>query len=342
MFFSDNRKAAVKKLRNLVLNSKTEISVFRKKLEAAFQNPILPNRVTLSEHVYGNIKCDVLIPEIYSSRRIVLYIHGGCFAGGSCASWRNFCASIANTASSRVVVPEFRLAPAHAFPAAMEDIQLCFRSLYTEEQISLSLDAVPGERAEPEIIVAADGSGATLALAVLFTLKERYKKSVKQTILFSPWLDLSPSSQVFQEKRSCDEVISADCLRKSGEFYTYESNLQNPLVSPVYAEEEMLKGFPDVFIQMGEKEILLPDAIKFKNKLEENGINCTLDVWKDMMFMFQMADEYLSSPHLALEKIGKLITARKSCPEDFFADYSKSAAKSRAGGASKAGGDLPR
>ena len=73
---------------------------------------------------------------------------------------------------------------------------------------------------------------------------------------------------------------------------------------------------------MGEKEILLPDAQAYQAKLKNLGIECTIDIWKDMMFMFQMADEELPEAHLAIEKIGKLITARKTTAEDFFADYS--------------------
>lgn len=321
MFSPNNRKAAVKKLKTLVFTSKSETGAFRKKIETTFSNPILPNGVISNSRAYGNIECDILTPEVYSSRRIILYIHGGCFVGGSRSSWQGFCASLANACSSRVVIPEFRLAPAHAFPAAIEDIQSCFKTLYIEEQIALSLSESDAENQIPEIIVAADGSGATQALAFLFNLRERYKKSIKQVILFSPWLNLAASSPVIQDKKSSDEILSSDCLRRSSDVYTYSSNLENPFVSPIFVTDEVLKDFPPVYIQIGEKEILLNDAKNFKQKLEQNGVSCTLDIWKDMMFMFQMADEHLEEAHIAIEKIGKLITARKSVPEDFYADY---------------------
>ncbi len=163
----------------------------------------------------------------------------------------------------------------------------------------------------PEIIIAADGSGATQALALLFNLKERYRQGIKHIILFSPWLNLSPKSPLLQDKKTSDELLSADSICRSSDIYTYSSNLENPFISPLFITEEPLKNFPPVYIQMGEKE-----------KLEANGVTCTLDVWKNMMFMFQMADEYLEEAHLALEKIGKLATARKTVPEDFYANYS--------------------
>ena len=322
MMFSSSRKSAIKKLKKLVLNSKIEISDFRDNMEKEFETPILPNRVTCNERSCGDIKCDILVPEIYSTRRLILYIHGGSFVGGSRSSWRGFCASLANITSSKIALPEFRLAPSHAFPAAIEDIQSCFRTLYTEEQISLSLEISDGKNnAEPEIILAADGSGAILALALLENLREKYRKSVRQVILFSPWLNLSLNSQVLQSKKNSDEVLTAEGIRRSSELYTYASNFENPFVSPAFITDESLKDFPPFFIQMGEKEMLLPDAREFQKKLQANGIECTLDVWKDMMFMFQMADEELPEAHLAIERVGKLITTQKTTKEDFFANY---------------------
>ena len=102
--------------------------------------------------------------------------------------------------------------------------------------------------------------------------------------------------------------MNSDVLRKSASIYTYESNTESPFVSPLLADESMLKNFPPVFIQMGAKEILLEDAKLFCDKLIAAGNSCLLDVWPDMMFMFQMADEYLHESHLALDKIGKIVT----------------------------------
>ena len=80
------------------------------------------------------------------------------------------------------------------------------------------------------------------------------------------------------------------------------------MVSPLLAGDDALQNFPPVFIQMGSKEILLDDAKEFAENLRAAGNECVLDVWPDMMFMFQMADEYLHESHLALDKIGKVVT----------------------------------
>lgn len=309
---SHDRKSAIKKLKNLVYSTKQDLEVFRKNLEKAFYTPTLPNDVECSEHRYGSVSCDILMPPVYSTERIMIYIHGGCFVGGSKLAYRSFCATLANATSCRVVVPEFRLAPSFAYPNGIEDLQTVFRSVFTEEQVALSLDAGNNKKAEqPEVIIAADGSGASLAMALLINLRERYRECISRVVLFSPWLNVSPDSPLIKGKKVHDEVLSGDCLRRCADVYTNEPNLVNPLVSPLLAAKEILKGFPPVFIQMGEKEILLEDAKMLQRNLHDAGCICDLDVWPGMMFMFQMADEYIEEAHLAVEKIGKLITFKE-------------------------------
>ena len=309
MEIQNDRKAAIKKLKLLTYNSKSNIDSFRQKMEEAFTTVFLPNGVERTEYKYGNIDCDILAPEIYSSNRVMIYIHGGCFSGGSRKAYRAFCSSLATKCYCRVVIPEFRLSPAYPCPAAIEDIQAVFRSLFTEEQIQASLNTEKGTTPKlPEIIIAADGSGASIACALLYNLRDRYRTCISHVVFFSPWLDLSPSSKIMSSKKISDEVLTQDVFKKSVTDYTYIENTKISSVSPLLAEDEQLKGFPPVFIQMGSKEILLEDAKEFAARLKENGCKCELDVWKGMMFMFQMADEYLHESHLALDKVGKVVT----------------------------------
>ena len=346
---NNNRKQAVKKLKLLSYNSKVDINVFRRKIEEEYKTVFLPNKTERTERNFGGITCDFLSPEIYSSKRILLYIHGGCFTGGSRASYRNFAAMLANKAYSRVVVPEYRLAPSHPFPAASEDIQAAFRALFTEEQIARSLDqksysmnssasasdsgsesssfvsigeqgegkeAIPD--ADPEVIICADGAGASIACSVIFNMREKYKKCIKKLVLFSPWLDISGVSPLRTTakngknsgkapKKLSDEILSSEVISKSADAYTYSSNFTNPLVSPIYASKELLEDFPPTYIQIGEKEILLQDAKDFAKILQDAGVECTMDEWPDMMHLFQLADEYLEEAHEALDKFSWII-----------------------------------
>lgn len=316
MAMNNDRKGAIKKLKLLTYNSKSNVEVFRKKLDEAFSVAILPNGVERTEHNYGGIKCDVLSPEIYSSNRVMIYIHGGCFAGGSPAAYENFCSSLATKCFCRVIIPEFRLAPEHPYPAAIEDIQSVFRAVFTEEQINSSLNTEKGEKIVlPEIIIAADGSGASILCALIFNLRDRYRACIKQILLFSPWLNVSQNSKLLTQRKVSDEVMTGDVLRRGSSDYTFSQNTAIPFVSPLLAEDEQLRHFPPVFIQMGEKEILLDDAKAFRTRLFALGNKCELDVWDDMMFMFQMTDEFLYESHLALDKVGKVVTADLSVRE---------------------------
>ena len=229
--------------------------------------------------------------------------------GGSRDSWRNFCASLANVSSCRVVVPEFRLAPTHLFPSSIEDIKSVAENLIAEEKTALSLEEDENNR-KPEIIIAGDGSGASIACALLLRMGESAKTDIKELLLFSPWLDLSSTSPFMSGRKITDEVIGSDCLRRSADVYADEADLDKAEISILRASDEELSRFPSVYIQMGSKEILLSQAKAFSTKLSGVGVKCTLDVWDGMPFMFQMADEYLPESHLAIEKIGKHFTAR--------------------------------
>lgn len=313
----NDRKGAIKKLKLLTFGPKSNIDTFRAKLDENYRTTFLPNGVERSEYKYGNVNCDILSPEIYASNRVMLYIHGGSFVGGSRVAYRSFCSSLASKCFCRVVVPEYRLAPAFPYPAANEDIQTVFKSLFTEEQVACSLNAEKGTKPLlPEIIIAADSSAASIACSLIFNLRDRYRTCIKQIVLFSPWLDVSNNSKLLTTKKIADEVMTGEVVRKSSSIYTYESNTSSAFVSPLLAENSELANFPPVFIQMGEKEILLDDAKAFVQKMQEAGNKCELDIWPDMLFMFQMADEYLYESHLALDRIGRVVTANTAGDEE--------------------------
>ena len=308
-----DRKAAIKKLKTLVYSTKQELEDFRKTLDKTFYTPILPNGVECIEHKHANIPCDLLMPDVYAAEKIMIYIHGGSFVGGSKKAYRSFCASLATASSCRVIIPEFRLARANTFPKGIEDLQMVFRSVFTEEQIARSLDSVnPKKPEQPEIIIAADGSGASMAMALILSLRERYRECISRVILFSPWLNFTSDSPIITNKKLKDEVLTGDSLRRCSDIYTYETNLSNPLISAVMATTENLAGFPPVFIQMGENEILLEDAKLLKHNLKNAGCECEIDVWPNMIHMFQMADEYIEEAHIAIEKVGKLIAIKQN------------------------------
>lgn len=312
---SKKRQGAIKKLKTLLFTPKSELESFRRKIDEAFSSVYLPNGVEREEKEYGKIKCDVLSPEVFASNRVLIYVHGGSFVAGSRASYRPFASTLANSCAAKAVLPEFRLAPAFPFPNGVEDVEAVFQNVYAELKLLLSLEVYDGSPKEPEIIIAADTTGASLALAAISESNEEFKSHVKKIVLFSPWLNFAQDDDMFTQKRVQDEVFTADSVRFCAENYTYEENWKNPLVSPLKMTQEMLSDFPDVFIQCGRKEIFYDNDVIFSDILKKAGVKCELDVWDNMMSAFVLADDFLEESHLAVEKVGKMFT-QQSCGDE--------------------------
>lgn len=300
----NDKKKAIKKLKKLVYYPKQSIESYRKKFEDTLTTPFLPNRVECETTTIGEIPCNVLIPEIYSKERVMLYVHGGCYVGGSPKSYRGFCSSLAFSSNTKIIVPQIRLSPKHPYPAALEDLKKVLQVLY---------------RKDAQILLGADGSGASIALALAFSLKGRFRTKLQQIVLFSPWFDISADSEAIKNssKKNKDKLLSPEVLRRCAELYTYGSNQTQPFVSPMYAPTQMLKGLPEIYIQLGQDELLLSDVHVFETKLKRAKVPCTIDIWKNMIFMFQMADEYLEESHLAMEVVGNHIK-RTEIAEDLL------------------------
>lgn len=309
MSSSKERQNAIKRLKTFLFSQKIDLKNYREKIDEEFSDVFLPNRVELDEVVYGGVKCDVLKPEMFSSKRLMIYIHGGCFIAGSRKSHRAFASSLANTCSCVTIVPEFRLAPSHPFPFSVNDVQEVFREIYNEYNSRLD-DLDEFASTLPEIILAADGSGASIALGFLLNLKPTFRSAISKVVLFSPWLDLSEENPKLTAKKGGDEVFTTDSIKLCAENYATAEKRNQALVSPLLASESDFEKFPKVYIQVGEKEMFAEDSQKFSELLLASGVECEIDVWPDMMTLFQLVDEQLAESHLAIEKIGKLVTKR--------------------------------
>ncbi len=286
-----NKRAAIKRLKNLVFTSKSDLTAFRAAIEKEFYSPELPNQVECRSLTIHGISCDMLIPQVSSTRRMILYVHGGSFMGGSKKAWRGFCSSLANESSSRVLVPEFRLAPEFAFPAAIEDILAAFKRMCDHHV---------------DVFIAADGSGASIALAAALSIPQPLRKYFKGVLLFSPWLDLS-STAAFYKTKIKDPLFNQNALHFCAAYYTYSGNLENPLVSPLKADSSRFKGFPPVYIQTGSEELMLPSMQELDKKLKECGVDCRLEVYDGLFHFFQFIHEQVPQAHLAVEAAGKFI-----------------------------------
>jgi acetyl esterase/lipase len=203
-------------------------------------------------------------PTGADKEKVLLFLHGGGYVTGSINSHLMLCIPMAQTLKMNVFAPEYRLAPEHPFPAALEDALKAYRWL-------LAQGYKPAD-----IIIAGDSAGGGLALAVVLALRENHEPLPAAIICMSPWADLTNSGQSHITKADAEVVLKTDVLKEWALCYTDETNLNNPLVSPVYAD---FHGFPPLLIQVGSEEILLDDARMLADKAKADGVDVTLKVW---------------------------------------------------------------
>jgi acetyl esterase/lipase len=190
-------------------------------METALYSPHIPKGVHVDSAQVGDVTYDILSPKTFAKNRLIFYVHGGSFIAGSSRSYRTFCATLADECSARLVLPNYRLAPAFPYPTGLEDIQNVFRQVFNKEQERFQQDLL----IPPEIIIAGDGAGACLAVALLLNLRSHIRVHVKHLVLLSPWLDLSPASALRStKKRVTDEVLNLKAYEACLDFYTCVAN----------------------------------------------------------------------------------------------------------------------
>lgn len=282
-------RQAGKLFKKAVWGPRNPVKHVRQNYDALLGVHILPNNIDRKEIDVGPIEADLLIPEIAADKRIILYAHGGGFVSGSRFSARSLCASLAHESASRVLVPEYRLAPEHPFPTPLEDIYHAYEYLIRERY--------PSSR----ILLAGDGAGANLALALAHNLISRGLPRPAALLLLSPWTDLTCEHAGLSVRKNADPIHTKDMLVGLAHQYTFQSNFTNPQVSPWFAD---YSNFLPMYIQCGSEEILLDDAKRLASRAESAGNTVVLDIEPGMWHLFQAIDSLSPKAHIAVQRIG--------------------------------------
>jgi epsilon-lactone hydrolase len=228
---------------------------------------------------------------------VMLYLHGGAYALGSINTTRELAARLAHTTRTRVLVVEYRLAPEHPYPAALEDALTVYRWLLNT--------------ADPtRLIVAGDSAGGGLALATLVALRDAGEPLPAGAVCLSPWTDLALTGESIRDKAATDPILDADTLAVYARYYAGDHALTAPLLSPLYAD---LRGLPPLLIQVGTEEILLNDATRCAVKARAAGVDVTLELWDEMFHAFQMLP-FFPETRKAVEHIAAFVAQRFTPP----------------------------
>jgi acetyl esterase/lipase len=234
-------------------------------------------------------------PRAGGGDNVILYCHGGGFQVGSTTSHLSLMARLAEAAAARVIGFDYRLAPAHRFPAAVEDALNAYDWLLEK--------GYPGTR----IAVAGDSAGAGLAITIALRSVERGKPAPLCLALLSPWLDLTLTGQSYVSRAEVDIFSKPEQLRAMARTYVGRGQpLDDPLVSPINAD---LRNLPPTLIHAGDFDITLDDAKLFAERATRTGADLTLEIWDEMYHHFQVFEE-LPEAQASVQKIGAYIRAR--------------------------------
>ncbi len=244
----------------------------------------------------GGIEVDWLHPKDARKDKVLYYLHGGAYVLGSRRTHRKLAGHIAKAAGITAVLPEYRLAPEHPFPAAIEDAVSVYKAL---------LDA--GHDPD-DIVISGDSAGGGLTIATLLSLRHGGIPLPAAAVLLSPFLDVTGSGESATTRADQDPWFDIKDIDVVARYYCPdERDWTNPLVSPVFAN---VAGLPPMLIQVGDDEILLSDSTRFADKLRKERIDVELEIWPEMWHVFQLFVGKMPESRAAVLKIGDYIRKR--------------------------------
>ena len=236
----------------------------------------------------------VVAPEA-DADRVVLYLHGGGYCMGSPSSHRRLVAALSAQAQARVLSLDYRLAPEHPYPAAVEDAVAAYRWLLAQ--------GVPAGR----IAISGDSAGGGLTLATLLALRDAGDALPAAGVPLSAWTDMEGTGETMKTRAHVDRMIKPDGLKESADWYADGGDMRQPQMSPVHGD---YAGIPPLFMQVGGAEVLLDDSARVADRAKAAGVDVTLEVWDDMPHVFQAFIGLLPEADQAIAKIGEYLKTR--------------------------------
>lgn len=227
--------------------------------------------------------------------KVVLLLHGGGFSAGSIASHQRLAADLSAMCGTRVLLPDYRLAPEHPYPAGLDDCVTAYRWL-------LNNGFKPGH-----IVIAGDSAGGGLTISTALRLKGESLDQPAALVALSPWVNLACDGETMETKAKEDPIGNAETLLRAASDYLQGHDMKDPLVSPIYGD---LRGLPPLLIQVGTREVLLDDSRKLAVRARADDVQVTLEEWTGMIHVWHMMADRLIDGRRALAGIGAFVRQR--------------------------------
>ena len=248
--------------------------------------------VRVEQEIIGGVAAERLTPKKAIPGKILFYLHGGAFVMGNPHTHRQLVSHIARAGAVTAVVPDYRLAPEHKFPAAIEDCVAAY-------------EAMLKDGVQPaDIVIAGDSAGGNLAVTTMLALRNRGIPLPGAAVLLSPIIDLTASGESMASRAEADPWFRPENVPIVADYYCEKDEVRDPLVSPLFAD---LSGLPPLYIQVGDREILLSDSERLANMQRAAGGEAVLEVWPGMWHVFQVCTRKMPESMRAIRKIGEYI-----------------------------------
>lgn len=257
----------------------------------------LPEGTTIERVDANGVPGEWVIPANATDGRTLLYLHGGGYLVGGSEEVREMVARIAQAARARALVIDYRLAPEHPHPAAVEDAVTAYRWLIAQ-----------GTRPE-RLTVAGESAGGGLTLALLVSLRDAGDPLPAAAVPISPWVDLEAIGESMVKNAEVDPLVNKDVLFGMRDAYLQGQDPRTPSAAPLYAD---LRGLPPLLIVVGGSETLLDDASRLADRARQAGVDVTYEPSDQMIHIWQAFGEFLYEARESTDRIGRFIKERTS------------------------------
>lgn len=248
-------------------------------------------RVSIKKATLGGVPCEYLYLNA-NAEKVVLHFHGGAFFAGSAATHRAMASELSARSGASVYVLDYRLAPEHPYPAALDDALAAYQGL-------LALGYLP-----ENIILGGDSGGCAHILNLAILLREKRLALPAGLFMISPFVDLTLSAPSVSKYKHRDPMVTAYALQRGADGFRGAIAADDARVSPLFAD---LTGLSKILVQVGGEEILLDDALRLAESAKAVGVDMNCQVYEGMWHNFQMFNQVLDTSSQALDEIARFI-----------------------------------
>jgi monoterpene epsilon-lactone hydrolase len=285
-------QTVIQMVKSLVSKKAETVAEMRANFAEAMSELRVADDVTSTPVDAGGVRAEWIVVPGAAEDRVLLYLHGGGYVVCSVDTHRELMSRIARAAGTRALGVEYRLAPEHPFPAAVEDATAAYRWL-------ISRGTNPAH-----IAIAGDSAGGGLTLATLVALRDAGEPLPAAAVCLSPWVDLEGIGDSMTTKAAEDPFVRKEMIQFMAQQYLGGRDPRTALAAPLYAD---LHGLPPVLIQVGTAEVLLDDATRIAERAKAAGVKVSLEVWDDMIHVWQLFAPILPEGQQAIDRSGAFI-----------------------------------